>query len=100
MGLVSHGRDSSCGSEAMPSLYTDLTYFKSWITDQVKLLESIPKEKCDEDKLKEKLRRRKRKNKLKNENASKLMKLIPLPKRTNVQEIFFEAWPIFNLPFR
>lgn len=113
VGLVSHGRDSSCGSEAMPSLYTDLTYFKSWVMTQVKLLESAPKEKCDEklrekqrlkkrkDQLKQQQMRNKTKKKVKKENLSKLMNLIPITKNTNVQHsIFFEAWPIYSPPFR
>ncbi|XP_026324879.1 trypsin 3A1-like [Hyposmocoma kahamanoa] len=50
VGLVSLGRDSrdgSCGSEGIPSMYTDLTYFRLWLKHQVKELESTSTKECE-----------------------------------------------------
>lgn len=72
--------------------------------EKIKQLESIPKTKCDEEKKdrqsKEKLRHEKEKEKEKRRKqyATKLMKLIPITKNTNMSQIFFEAWPIFRPP--
>lgn len=50
VGLVSLGRDTrdgSCGSEAIPSMYTDLTYFRKWVMHHVEALESISTKYCE-----------------------------------------------------
>lgn len=49
VGLVALGRDDrdeSCGSEVLPSMYTDLTYFRKWIMQNIRELESITTKNC------------------------------------------------------
>lgn len=62
VGLVSLGRDSrddSCGSEALPSMYTDLTYFRKWIMHNIEELESISTKTCEGQKQLHKLKDKK-----------------------------------------
>ncbi|XP_028157526.1 chymotrypsin-1-like [Ostrinia furnacalis] len=39
VGLVSSGRDNFCGSDMMPSMYTDVRHFNKWLDDNVRDLE-------------------------------------------------------------
>ncbi|CAH2067225.1 unnamed protein product, partial [Iphiclides podalirius] len=46
VGVVALGRDIFCGSDMLPSMYTDIVYFRKWVTEKVIELESLPVEQC------------------------------------------------------
>ncbi|KPI94658.1 Transmembrane protease serine 11F [Papilio xuthus] len=46
VGLVSTGRDVACGSDTLPSMYTDVVYFRKWVKAKTLELESTPVEQC------------------------------------------------------
>lgn len=64
MSLGRDARDGSCGSEAVPSMYTDLTYFRKWVMRHVEELESIPTSICEKLKDSEILKKRSRPKKM------------------------------------
>ncbi|XP_026324889.1 trypsin epsilon-like [Hyposmocoma kahamanoa] len=73
VGLVALGRDSrddSCGSEALPSMYTDLTHFRKWIMHNIQELESITTKNCEAESELHKLMREEKLKKKKKEIAS------------------------------
>ncbi|XP_013133435.1 PREDICTED: transmembrane protease serine 11A-like [Papilio polytes] len=46
VGVVSTGRDIFCGSDTLPSMYTDVVYFRKWVKAKTIELESIPVKQC------------------------------------------------------